>query len=160
MEAGEGLHARRRFKKGEVILDYAYMNGKQGEKVDHLTKEERWRRYPASLGNPEGTGQYLLEVGNGRLYLDALKQDWEPIREDGGSRRIEVRCGLGGKVNTNPGRQNARFKGSKICASRMIRSGEEIFVPYRKGFKIGNGVVDEERSGWGVWRKHFYRDMG
>ena len=31
----------------------------------------------------------------------------------------------------------------------------------RKGhFKIGNGVVDEERSGWGVWRKHFYRDMG
>jgi hypothetical protein len=41
-----------------------------------------------------------------------------------------VRCGLGGKVNTNPGRQNARFKGSKICASRMIRSGEEIFIPY------------------------------
>ena len=71
-----------------------------------------------------------------------------------------MRCGLGGKVNTNPGRQNARFKGSKICANRMIRSGEEIFIPYRKGFKTGNGVVDEERSGWGVWRKHFYRDMG
>ena len=51
------------------------MNGKQGEKVDHLTREERWRRYPAIPGNPEGTGQYLLEVGNGRLYLDALKQD-------------------------------------------------------------------------------------
>ena len=64
-------------RKGrEVILDCAYMNGKQGEKVDHLTKEERWRRYPASPENPEGTGQYLLEVGNGRLYLDALKQDW------------------------------------------------------------------------------------
>ena len=60
-EAGEGLYARRRFKKGEVILDYAYMNGKQGEKVDHLTREERWQRYPASLGIPDGTGQYLLD---------------------------------------------------------------------------------------------------
>ena len=38
--------------------------------------------------------------------------------------------------------------------------GEEIFIPYRKSFRIGSGMVDEERSGWGVWRKHFYRDMG
>ena len=60
----------------------------------------------------------LGRVGNGRLYLDALKQD-------------EGRCGLGGKVNTNPGKQNARFRGSKICANRAIRGGEEIFVPYR-----------------------------
>ena len=62
------------------------MNGihVHGEKVDHLTREERWQRYPARPGNPEGTGKYLLEVGNGRLYLDALKQD-------------EGRCGLGGK---------------------------------------------------------------
>ena len=75
VEAGEGLFARRRFKKGEVILDYAYMNGKYGEKVDHLTKEERWQRYPACAGNPDGLAQYLLEVHRGRLYLDAWKQD-------------------------------------------------------------------------------------
>ena len=67
---------------------------------------------------------------------------------------------MGGKVNTNPGRQNARFKGSKICANRMIRNGEEIFIPYRKSFRIGSGVMDEERSGWGVWKKRFYRDEG
>ena len=40
------------------------------------------------------------------------------------------RCGIGGKVNTRPGRQNARFKGSKIQATRPIQVGEEIFVPY------------------------------
>ena len=55
---------------------------------------------------------------------------------------------MGGKVNTNPGRQNARFKGSKICASKAIRSGEEIFIPYRRGFRIGGGMVDEERKEW------------
>ena len=136
-EAGEGLYARRRFKKGEVILDYAYMNGLCGEKVDHLNKEERWRRYPARPGNPDGIGEYLLEVGNGWRYLDAHKKDIEIIQEDGketmGGLRIIIkeRCGLGGKVNTNPGKQNARFKGSKIYASRGIRHGEEIFIPYR-----------------------------
>ena len=57
-------------------------------------------------------------------------------------------------------RQNARFRGSKICASRAIRSGEEIFIPYRRSFRIGGGVVDEERSGWGIWGKRFFRDMG
>ena len=58
------------------------MNGLCGEKVDHLTKEERWQRYPARPGNPEGIGEYLLEIGNGRLYLDALKQDLESMQED------------------------------------------------------------------------------
>ena len=51
------------------------MNGVSGEKVDDLTEEERWRRYPAHPGNPEGTGEYLLQVGNGGLYLDAMKQN-------------------------------------------------------------------------------------
>ena len=60
------------------------------------------------------------------------------------------RCGVGGKANTNPGAQNARFKGSKICATRAIRIGEEIFVPYGRSYKLNQVVVDEERSGWGV----------
>ena len=55
------------------ILDYAYMNGVCGEKVDHLTAAERWQRYPALPGNPEGTGKYLLQIGNGGLFLDALR---------------------------------------------------------------------------------------
>ena len=167
-EAGEGLYARRRFKKGEVILDYAYMNGLNGEKVDHLTKEERWQRHPAQPGNTDGIGEYLLEVGNGRLYLDARKKDLENMQEDrketmGGPRSmIRVRCGIGGKINTNPGKQNARFKGSKVCASRAIRKGEEIFVPYGQHFRLKDSIYDMngERSGWWVFGERFYRDMG
>ena len=138
------------------------MNGKNGEKVDHLTKDERWRRYPARPGNPDGTGCYLLQVGNRELYLDALKHDeGHTHRKVDGLTRIEMRCGLGGKVNTNPGNQNARFTGSKIRATRVIRGGEEIFVPYRKNFKLGKEIVDDERSGWEVLKgKRFDRDMG
>ena len=115
---------------------HTYMNGVSGEKVDHLNEAERWRRYPALPGNPNGTGKYLLQVGNGGLYLDALKQTWESTSEVGKSRGSMERCGLGGKANTNPGCQNARFKGSKIRATRVIRVGEEIFVPYRQSYKF------------------------
>ena len=142
------------------ILDYAYMNGVDGEKVDHLTAVERWQRYPALPGNPDGTGKYLLQVGNGGLYLDALKQDWEPMRGYTGSSGLVKRCGLGGKVNTKPGNQNARFKGSKIRASRTIRNGEEIFVPYRKSYKFKKDGVGGERFGWQMFGGSFYRDMG
>ena len=160
IEAGEGLFARRKFAAKEDILDYAYMNGVSGEKVDHLTKAERWKRYPALPGNPNGAGKYLLQVGNGGLYLDALKQTWEYTSKVEKHKRSTERCGVGGKANTNPGRQNARFKGSKIQATRMIRVGEEIFVPYRQSYKFRQEDVDEERSGWGVVGRRFYRDMG
>ena len=136
------------------------MNGVCGEKVDHLTAAERWQRYPALPGNPDGTGKYLLQVGNGGLYLDALKQDWEPMRSNKGSSGLVERCGLGGKANTKPGSQNARFKGSKIRASRTIRNGEEIFVPYRKSYKFKQDDVGEERFGWEMFGGRFYRDMG
>ena len=56
-----------------------------------------------------------------------------------------VKYGLGGKANTNPGKQNARFKGSKICATRVVQIGEEILVPYRRSYKFTQVVV----SGWG-----------
>ena len=69
---------------------------------------------------------------------------------------------MGGKVNTNPGGQNARFKGSKMWAGRAIRDGEEVFV---RGVWRGiqgrrRNAVNGERSGWGVFKKRFYRDMG
>ena len=69
----------------------------------------------------------------------------------------------GKEMNTNPGNQNAQFKGSKICATRTIRTGEEIFAPYTYGrsFKLLSQEMDKERSGWGVFKgKRFYRDMG
>ena len=139
------------------------MNGVSGERVDHLTATERWLRYPALPGNPDGTGKYLLQVGNGRLYLDALKKDCGPMgggEESRGLGGMGVRCGLGGEVNTNPGNQNARFIGSKIRATRGIRSGEEIFVPYRKRYKFIKHDMGEARFGWGILGRRFYRDMG
>ena len=92
--------------------------------------------------------------------MDALKQNWGPTRGVGEPRGIEGECGLGGKVNTNPGKQNARFKGSKIRATRVIQAGEEIFVPYRRNYKFRKEVVDEDRSGWRMVGRRFYRDAG
>ena len=65
-------------------------------------------------------------------------------------------------MNTNPGKQNARIKGSKICATREIRSGEEIFIPYGRNFRINASkhVINEDRSGWMLFGNCFYRDMG
>ena len=92
--------------------------------------------------------------------MDALKQKLGPTRGLRRPKDDKERCGLGGKANTNPGKQNARFKGSKICATRAIQIGEEIFVPYRRSYKFTQVVVDGERSGWGVVGRCFYRDMG
>ena len=53
-------------------------------------------------------------------------------------------------MNTNPGGQNARFKGSKILAGRAIREGEEVFVAYIwEGIqgRRGNSEWGEERVG-------------
>ena len=93
--------------------------------------------------------------------MDALKQGSDFI--NGIDRVKEGNCGIGGKVNTNPGNQNAQFKGSKICATRKIHVGEEIFAPYTYGgsYKLLDQHIDEERSGWCVFKgKRFYRDMG
>ena len=92
--------------------------------------------------------------------MDALKQMLDPTQGLRRPQGIKERCGLGGKANTNPGKQNARLKGSKICAARVIQIGEEIFVPYRRSYKFKKGDVDDYRSGWGVVGRRFYRDMG
>ena len=112
-----------------LLLDYAFMNRVSGEMVDYLNEEERWLRYPALPGNPEGTGKYLLKIGNGRLYLDALKQEVGPIQGAQGIGRPEGdndRCGLGGKANTNSGKQNARFKGQNLRDPRDSDRGGNI----------------------------------
>ena len=76
--------------------------------------------------------------------MDALKQDVRTTQETTGMRvgekleKLEKKCGLGGKVNTNPGKQNARVKGSRIYAARAIREGGEIFIPYGKNFRINS----------------------
>ena len=50
-----------------------------------------------------------------------------------------------------------RLIDSKNCA---IQVGEEIFVPYRRGYKFNQVVVDGAKSGWRMVGGRFYRDMG
>ena len=56
-------------------------------------------------------------------------------------------------MNTNPGGQNARFKGSKVCAIRTIREGEEIFASYGGCFKFHKEDIDKETSSWGMFKQ-------
>ena len=92
--------------------------------------------------------------------MQKSNNEWGSTRGGEGTRVGQGRCGLGGKANTNPGNQNARFKGRKIVATRTIRIGEEIFVPYGRSHKLKEDMVDEDRSGWRMIRRCFYRDMG
>ena len=109
-------------------------------------------------GKPKTQNTWAISISNVSCEVTVFTGMY--TRRGGGSRGLEDRCGLGGKVNTNPGNQNARFKGSKIRASRTIRNGEEIFVPYRKSYKFKQDDVGEERFGWEMFGGRFYRDMG
>ena len=62
IDAGEGLFATKRFQKGEEILDYRYIGGKEvrGDEVEWLTSEQFRRRYPPREGMPEGEGTHVL----------------------------------------------------------------------------------------------------
>ncbi len=140
VEAGEGLFATRDFRPNENILDYRYKGGvkREGDKVDWLTHEEFERRYPPTSGMPFGSGTHVLKPRSSSLYFDTARSG-----------------GIGGKANTRPGKQTARFKGSQMVAGqRGIRKGQEIFVPYSqsRSYRFGAPTVDDSRQGW-MYRK-------
>lgn len=119
VEAGKGLFAARDYKVGEHILDYRYRGGvkRPGDEVDWLTKAQHDERYRSRPGT------HVLDTGHGILYDTA-------------------RCGgVGGRVNTNPGHQNAKFQGAKIVATKRIHKGDEIFLRYSQSgsYRLGGG---------------------
>ena len=133
-EAGEGLYATRDFKAGEWILDYRYKQGKrkEGDEVDMLSKEELQERYPPTTDMPHGTGTHVLHP-QGKWYYDTARSG-----------------GVGGKLNTRPGQQNARFRGAQVHATAVIRKGDEIYAPYtyKGSYTIDRTLPTGDKEGW------------
>ena len=48
----------------------------------------------------------------------------------------------------------------EFVSSARSRENPREGVGILENNRIGGGTVDEERSGWGIWGKRFYRDMG
>ena len=60
------------------------------------------------------------------------------------------------------GRTGAEAPARRALKRDFVSSARSRENPREEVFKnrIGGGTVDEERSGWGIWGKRFYRDMG
>ena len=133
LDAGEGLFATKRFQKGEEILDYRYIGGKEvrGDEVEWLTQEQFRRRYPPREGMPEGGGTHVLRSrGKKPIYYDTARTG-----------------GVGGKANTKKGECTAEFDPDmRMIATEVIEAGEEIFVEYGTGYSWEEAT--EEREGW------------
>ena len=100
-DTGDGLFATQRFHKGQEILDYRYIGGRQvmGEEVEWLTREQFRDRYPPEEGMPEGRGTHVLRTrGKKPTYYDTSRTG-----------------GVGGKANTKQGGCNVR---AMVVASR------------------------------------------
>jgi uncharacterized protein len=113
--AGKGLWAEKNFKRNEVIVKY------EGEVIS-------WKECERRNQAQDGFGDYYLYISKNKC-IDAQYTTWAPGRyanDASGLRRI---VGL---------RNNARYeiiKGEAVIkASRNIKSGEEIFVSYGRGY--------------------------
>lgn len=117
IHAGQGLYAARNFRPGEHIADYRYQDGRSGAKVDWLTKTQHDARYP----NPQMPGTHVLNPWGSQYYYDTAQTG-----------------GVGGRANTNPGNQNARFKGSQIHAgAKGVKKDQEVFLSYSASKSYG-----------------------
>ena len=127
VDAGLGLFTERAFRRNEPILNYRYIDGGGGESVEMLTKAQHDARY-AGPGKP-GSGTHVLNPWGSPIYYDTKRSG-----------------GIGGRANTNPGKQNARFKGTQLVATRAMRPNEEVFASYGSQYKFPK--TTGERSGW------------
>ena len=131
VEAGRGLFVTRDFRAGAHLLDYRYKSGvkKEGDEVDWFTKAQHDAKYSAP--GQTGTGTHVLNPHGSPWYYDTAYSG-----------------GIGGRANTNPGKQNARFKGSNLIVGKTgIKAGQEVFTPYSysNSFVFGNPEVSSER---------------
>jgi hypothetical protein len=127
--SGNGLFAKRDFKKGEII---AYFTGKliDNDKFDLLKKH--FSGYP--INHFGGTrGHYLIDLGD--KTLDTYDSDC----------LAKYANDIEGPAKTNKQNNSTIFSSKKrksayICATHNIKAGDEIFVSYGKEYwdNIGN----------------------
>ena len=100
--------------------------------MDWLTKSEFQARYPPTPTNPHGVGTHVLHPIGSRYYYDT-----------------KLTGGFGGKANSRPGAQNARFHNAFLIAGpKGIAAGDEIFVSYGKDYKLFTPASDDVRENW------------
>ena len=110
VDAGYGLFLARDMKRNAVVLDYRFVDGREGVEVDRLDADQLKERYP----DPLQPATHVLQVWGSSSYWDTL------------------RCnGVGGFANSCVGQQNCLFRGSKIHVGKKgCSAGTEVLVSY------------------------------
>ena len=110
VDAGWGLFLARDMKRNAVVLNYRFVDGREGVEVDRLDADQLKRRYP----DPLQPATHVLQVWGSGFYWDTL------------------RCkGVGGFANSCVGQQNCLFRGSKIHVGKTgCSAGTEVLVSY------------------------------
>ena len=110
VDAGWGLFLARDMKRDDVVLDYRFIDGREGTEVDRLDADQLAERYP----DPLFPATHVLRVWNSSSYWDTL------------------RCkGIGGFANSRVGYQNCLFRGTKIRIGKTgCKENTEVFLSY------------------------------
>ena len=110
VDAGWGLFLARDMKRNAVVLNYRFVDGREGVEVDRLDADQLKKRYP----DPLQPATHVLQVWGSGFYWDTL------------------RCkGVGGFANSCVGQQNCLFRGSKIHVGKTGCSADtEVLVSY------------------------------
>ena len=103
--AGLGLFAAAEFKRGDVIAPY------EGEKLTRRRVDERYG---------DETAQYVL-CRDAAHCVDASASNASAARFANDARGSDKR-------------NNARYRGFNIAATRTVRPGDEILVPYGREY--------------------------
>ena len=109
---GNGLYANRDYRPGEPIIQYT------GEVLDEKQKQARY---------PNNDAQYVMYVKS-NMYIDAV----DPARSS-----LARYINTGGRSHNNARPVSHHHNGKSgvtVKATKHIRKGDEIFMPYGRGF--------------------------
>ena len=110
VDAGWGLFLSRDMIRNDVVVDYRFVDGREGTEVDRLSAAQLRQRYPDPMWPPT----HVLQTWGSSSYWDAL-----PCK------------GIGGFANSRVNQQNCLFRGYRICVGKTgLRADSEVFVSY------------------------------
>jgi uncharacterized protein len=120
--AGLGLFTNRKYKKGEVVVEYA------GEVISQKVYNERYDK--------EGYGEYGMTLGKNKV-IDARKTS------SGLGRYICDSYGSELKKNVQYEEHGNKIE---VVAIRKIRPGDELLVSYGKEIRVSMGIQQEKEK--------------